>query len=156
MSSDDALVDICRDANYPVEYAKNFDGTEDRGTVVVEFPCHINGKTILAKDMTAIKQLELVKELQTKWSDNSVSVTVYYKLEELDEIKEWMKKNYEKSLKTVSFLLHSDHGFAQAPYEEITPEEYDKRVSRLKEIKPVATGEVLEGVECEGGACPIR
>jgi hypothetical protein len=123
---------------------------------VVEFPCHINGKTILAKDMTAIKQLELVKELQTKWSDNSVSVTVYYKLEELDEIKEWMKKNYEKSLKTVSFLLHSDHGFAQAPYEEITPEEYDKRVSRLKEIKPVATGEVLEGVECEGGACPIR
>tara|TARA_Y100001963_G_scaffold131770_1_gene189544 strand:- start:1237 stop:1707 length:471 start_codon:yes stop_codon:yes gene_type:complete len=156
MSSDDALVDICRDANYPVEYAKNFDGSEDHSTVVVEFPCHINGKTILAKDMTAIKQLELVKELQTKWSDNSVSVTVYYKLEELDEIKEWMKKNYEKSLKTVSFLLHSDHGFAQAPYEEITPEEYDKRVSRLKEIKPVATGEVLEGVECEGGACPIR
>jgi len=149
-------VDVCRDANYPVEYAKNFDGTEDRSTVVVEFPCHINGSTILARDMTAIKQLELVKELQTKWSDNSVSVTVYYKLEELDEIKEWMKNNYEKSLKTVSFLLHSDHGFAQAPYEEITPEEYEKRVSRIKEIKTIKTGDLLEGVECEGGACPIR
>ena len=156
MSSDDTLVDVCRDANYPVEYAKNFDGTEDRSTVVVEFPCHINGSTILARDMTAIKQLELVKELQTKWSDNSVSVTVYYKLEELDEIKEWMKNNYEKSLKTVSFLLHSDHGFAQAPYEEITPEEYEKRVSRIKDIKKIKTGDLLEGVECEGGACPIR
>ena len=156
MSSDDKLVDVCRDANYVVEYAKNFDGTEDRGTVVVEFPCHINGKTILAKDMTAIKQLELVKELQTKWSDNSVSVTVYYKLEELDEIKEWMKKNYEKSLKTVSFLLHSDHGFAQAPYEEITSDQYEKMVSRLKTIQHVDTGDVLDGVECEGGACPIR
>jgi len=156
MSSDDALVDTCRDAGYPVEYVKRFDGTEDHGTIVVEFPCHINGDTILAEDMTAIKQLELVKEMQTKWSDNSVSVTVYYRLEELDEIKEWMKNNYENSLKTVSFLLHSDHGFEQAPYEEISQEEYEKRVARLKDIEVVVTGEVLEGVECSSGACPIR
>ena len=156
MSSDDALVDTCRDAGYPVEYVKRFDGTEDHGTVVIEFPCNINGDTILVEDMTAIKQLELVKEMQTKWSDNSVSVTVYYHLEELDEIKEWLENNYENSLKTVSFLLHSDHGFNQAPYEEITQEEYEKRVARLKDIEVVVTGEVLEGVECESGACPIR
>jgi ribonucleoside-triphosphate reductase len=156
MSSDDALVDTCRDAGYPVEYVKRFDGTEDYSTIVLEFPCSINGDTVLAKDMTAVKQLELVKEMQTKWSDNSVSVTVYYRLEELDEIKEWMKKNYENSLKTVSFLLHSDHGFEQAPYEEITKEEYEKRVARLKDIEVVVTGDILEGVECEGGACPIR
>jgi ribonucleotide reductase alpha subunit len=156
MSSDDALVDTCRDSGYPVEYVKRFDGTEDHSTVVVEFPCHINGDTVLAKDMTAVRQLELVKEMQTKWSDNSVSVTVYYRLEELDEIKEWMKENYENSLKTVSFLLHSDHGFDQAPYEEISQEEYEKRIVRLKEIEVVATGEVLEGVECSSGACPIR
>ena len=156
MSSDDALVDICRNANYPVEYVKRFDGTEDHSTVVVEFPCHINGDTILAEDMTAIRQLELVKELQSKWSDNSVSVTVYYRLEELDEIKEWMKDNYENSLKTVSFLLHNDHGFDQAPYEQITKEQYEKRVSRLKEIKSLKSGEILDGIECEGGACPVR
>ena len=156
MSSDDALVDICRNANYPVEYVKRFDGTEDHSTVVVEFPCHINGDTILAEDMTAIRQLELVKELQSKWSDNSVSVTVYYRLEELDEIKEWMKDNYENSLKTVSFLLHNDQGFDQAPYEQITEEQYEKRVSRLKEIKSLKSGEILDGIECEGGACPVR
>ena len=156
MSSDDALVDTCRNSGYPVEYVKRFDGTEDHSTIVVEFPCHINGDTILAKDMTAVKQLELVKEMQTKWSDNSVSVTVYYRLEELDEIKEWMKENYENSLKTVSFLLHSDHGFDQAPYEEISQEEYEKRAARLKEIEVVSTGGILEGVECEGGACPVR
>jgi ribonucleoside-triphosphate reductase (thioredoxin) len=156
MSSSDALVDICREANYPTEYARRFDGTEDHSTVVVEFPCHINGRTILAEDMTAIRQLELVKEIQTKWSDNSVSVTVYYHLEELDDIKEWMKKNYEKSLKTVSFLLHSEHGFEQAPYEEISKEEYEKRISRIKEIKNVESGENLSELECAGGACPIK
>jgi len=156
MSSSDALVDICRDANYPVEYARRFDGTEDHSTVVVEFPCHINGRTILAEDMTAIRQLELVKEIQTKWSDNSVSVTVYYHLDELDAIKEWMEKNYEKSLKTVSFLLHSEHGFEQAPYEEISKEEYEKRVSKLNAIKNVSSGENLSELECAGGACPIK
>jgi ribonucleotide reductase alpha subunit len=156
MSSSDDLVEVCRDANYPVEYATQFDGTEDRSTVVVEFPCHINGKTILANEMTAVKQLELVKKLQTVWSDNSVSVTVYYHLEELDDIKEWMKKNYEKSLKTVSFLLHSEHGFAQAPYEEINKEEYEKRVARLNIIENVEAGENLTELECAGGACPIK
>jgi ribonucleoside-diphosphate reductase alpha chain len=106
--------------------------------------------------MTAIKQLELVKEIQTKWSDNSVSVTVYYHLDELDEIKEWMKNNYAKSLKTVSFLLHSDHGFEQAPYEEITKEEYERRTARLRIIENVESGENLSELECAGGACPIK
>jgi ribonucleotide reductase alpha subunit len=156
MSSDDALVDICRSANYTVEYARQFDGTEDRGTVVIEFPCHINGNAILAKDMSAVKQLELVKKLQTKWSDNSVSVTVYYRLEELDEIKEWMKEHYENSLKTVSFLLHNEHGFDQAPYEEITKEEYQKMASKLKPMVGVESGDVLNELECAGGSCPIR
>ena len=156
MSSDDTLIETCRDAGYPVEYVKRFDGTEDHSTVVVEFPCHINGSTILAKDMSAVKQLELVKEMQTKWSDNAVSVTVYYRLEELDEIKEWMKNNYEKSLKTVSFLLHNEHGFAQAPYEEITEEHYEKMVSRITPINTVSSGEMIQDVECSGGSCPIR
>jgi ribonucleotide reductase alpha subunit len=156
MSSDDALVDTCRDSGYPVEYVKRFDGTEDHSTVVVAFPCHINGDAVLVKDMTAIDQLELVKTMQTKWSDNSVSVTVYYHLEELDDIKQWMEKNYENSLKTVSFLLHSDHGFDQAPYEEITQDDYDKRVARLTKIESIAIGEVLAGIECEEGICPIR
>ena len=70
-----------------------------------------------------IKQLEYVKRLQAEWSDNAVSVTVYYRKEELPELKEWLKANYNEHLKSVSFLLHSEHGFLQAPYEEILKEE---------------------------------
>jgi hypothetical protein len=156
LSSDDSLVEVLREANYPIEYKRRLDKSEDHSTVIVEFPCRANGNTKLAKDMTAIDQLELVKTMQTLWSDNSVSVTVYYRIEELDSIKEWMKKNYAKSLKTVSFLLHSDHGFDQAPYEEITEEQYDKRVSKIKNAKGIEAGEILESIECEGGACPVR
>lgn len=156
LSSDDVLVNALRDSNYPIEYKRRLDKTEDHSTVIVEFPCCINGDAIIAEDMTAINQLELVKKMQSVWSDNSVSVTVYYHIEELDEIKDWMKKNYESSLKTVSFLLHANHGFDQAPYEVITKEEYEKRSSKLKDIKNVSSGDVLSELECAGGACPIK
>jgi ribonucleotide reductase alpha subunit len=156
MSSNDELVQKCRNSGYHVEYVQNLDGTEDYGTVVVSFPCHADEDSILAEDMSAIKQLELVKKMQTIWSDNSVSATVYYKLEELDGIKEWLSKNYKDSVKTISFLLHSDHGFAQAPYETITEQVYDKLVSKLTDVHDIGSGGALEGLECETGVCPIK
>jgi len=156
MSSDDGLVTSCKEAGYPVEYVKRFDGTEDRSTVVIEFPCTVDEGTILAKDMSAVNQLDLVKKMQRLWSDNSVSVTVYYHSEELDEIKEWMEKNYEKSLKTVSFLLHREHGFRQAPYEEINKDQYEKMLNKIKPVSYIESGEMLSDIECEGGVCPVR
>lgn len=157
MASNDPLVSLCREAGYVVEYQKNFDGTENRDTVVVEFPCFTGDNAILTSEMSAIKQLELVKKMQTIWADQAVSVTVYYRKEELPEIKEWLKHNYEKSLKSVSFLLHSGHGFMQAPYEEITEEKYNLLSSKIKSITiNKEFQEIFEGLDCEGGACPVR
>ncbi len=157
MSSTDALVAMCREHGYHVEYAKNFDGTENHDTVVVEFPCESGGGAVLAKDMSAVKQLELVKQLQTVWSDNAVSVTVYYRKEELPDIKEWLKTNYRDSVKSVSFLLHQDHGFLQAPYSEIDEATYRARIAKVKPLSAANAGEgTLDSLECAGGACPIR
>jgi len=68
-----------------------------------------------------VEQLELVKKIQTVWADNAVSATIYYSNDELEGVKDWLKKNYKSSIKSVSFLLHSesDHGFKQVPYSEI-------------------------------------
>lgn len=159
MASDIPLVETCRSNGFPVEYVRNFDGSDDRGTVVVEFPCKFPEHTKVAKDVSAIDQLETIKELQTNWSDNAVSVTIYYKKEELNEIKTWLSKNYNNSLKSVSFLLHSDHGFDQAPYEEITEEEYNARSSKVTPISSVNIEEdsIDEAqLGCAGGSCPIK
>lgn len=158
MASSDPLIKLCRDAGYKTEYVRRFDGSEDYGTTVVEFPCEFEPSTVTSAEMGAVNQLELTKKLQKVWADNSVSVTVYYKPEELEDIKTWMSENYEKNMKTLSFLMHSKHGFIQAPLEEITEEEYKKL---LKKVRPIETmfdvgSEILEGVECEGGACPLR
>jgi ribonucleotide reductase alpha subunit len=157
IASNHPLVNVCKDHGYDVEYMQQFDGSLDYGTVVVSFPFSYPEGTVLAKDMTAIEQLEAIKWAQTNWSDNSVSCTVYYKKEELPEIREYLRKNYKKNIKSVSFLLHSEHGFAQAPYEEITKEAYDAYVARTRIITEVDEANIgLDDADCATGACPIR
>jgi hypothetical protein len=156
IASNHPLVQTCRDHGYPVEYLRRFDGSEDYGTVVVSFPFSYPEGTVLAKDMTAVKQLECVKEMQTAWSDNSVSCTVYYRPEELPEIKRYLAENYKDNHKSLSFLLHSGHGFDQAPYEEISKEQYDALVATTRIITSIGSAEFEGGDECVSGACPVR
>ncbi len=158
-SSNTSLIDLAKKHHYHIEYQKNFDGTDDKNTMIIEFPCCYPEGTILAKDMSAVDQLNTIKELQTNWSDNSVSVTVYYKLQELDEIKQWLRENFRFNVKTCSFLLHNDHGFKQAPFEEISKEQYDELI---KKVIPITSGKINVisdselSSDCAGGACPIR
>ena len=160
MSANDSLIELCKNAGLDIEPQIDLDGTIDRNTMIVNFPIKSKDNAILAKDMTAIAQLELVKKMQTVWADNAVSCTVYYNPEELVTIKEWLKENYKSSLKSVSFLLHSKHGFKQAPYEEITKEQYDKLTKKINFDKLYRKAQnsmdLVDSLECEGGACPVR
>jgi len=155
ISSDDKLVEQCKQCGYHVELSISFDGTLDSKTSIISFPCFAGDNVIIAKDMSAIDQLELVKKLQTIWADNAVSVTVYYRKEELPAIRVWLEKNYKDNVKSVSFLLHNEHGFKQAPYEEITKEEYEKLSSKIVPFGTISSGEISID-ECSGGACPVR
>lgn len=157
MAADSELVGVCRDNGYHVEYVRNFDGTEDHSTVVVSFPCSFPENTKFADDMSAVDQLEVIKRLQAEWSDNSVSVTIYYRKEELDDIKAWLDENYV-NVKSVSFLLHNEHGFDQAPMEEITYWDWKKMTAGVTPITNLnqLNMEDIDIADCEGGACPVR
>jgi len=161
-SSDSPLLKIAEDNGYYTEYVRRFDGSEQRDTKIVEFPCETPKGTLLAKDCTAIDQLEIVKRMNREWSDNAVSVTVYYRKEELDDIKTWLKNNFNDNLKAVSFLLHNDHGFDQAPLEEISKERYNELNSKCKAIRKIESyfnqndDDLVQESSCPGGSCPIR
>lgn len=158
MSSDNPLVGLCKSHKYHVEYQQNFDGSLDYSTSVIEFPCKYPDTAVLAKDMTALDELEVVRRLQTEWSDNAVSCTIYYRLHELPAIREWLGRHYKTDIKSVSFLLHHDHGFKQAPYEEISKEQYEELKQYCMPITSCA--EVVAdddtSQECRGGKCPMK
>jgi len=153
----DALVPVLRKAGHTIEPERKMDGTIDYNTVVVDFYCETpEGTPCADEDFDTIKQLEVLKMAQKHWSDNSVSVTVYYKKDEIFKIKEWLKDNL-KELKTISFLCHNEHGFDQAPIEAISKEEYEKYTAKLKPVnfEDIVIGEI-ESMECENGVCPVK
>jgi len=159
IASTNPLIELCRKHGYRVEGQKNFDGTLDPKTMVVEFPCKSSDNAVLSDEMSAIDQLEKVKELQTQWSDNSISCTIYYRKEELEEIKEWLYRNYNDHVKTCSFLLRYDHGFVQAPFESITREQYEEMVKKVKPMTgnmSISIDDTDTADECAGGICPIK
>lgn len=157
MANNSPLLNVCRSHGYNIESQINFDGSEDKGTKVVSFPCRLSENTPVAANYTWREQLEMVKRMQSEWSDNSVSCTVYYKKEDLEDIKQYLKDNYSNNFKTLSFLLYFGHGFRQAPYETITKELYEELT---KTIKPITSIEIKESdfniEECGTGICPIK
>ena len=151
------LIEVCRKCGYHIEPQIGFDGSVDRNTVVISFPCKIPETTPVAKNYTYTEQLDTVRRLQKEWSDNSVSCTVYYRKEDLNGIKQYLKNHLRHEIKSISFLLYSDHGFKQAPYEDITKEQYEEMI---KNVTPITSVEVnddtFEISECGAGGCPIK
>jgi len=157
ISSQSPLVDVCRKHGFPIEYQRKFDGSEDKSTMVISFPCKLPETTPVAADYDWKTQMDMVRRMQAEWSDNSVSCTVYYKKEDLEDIKQYLKDHFRHEMKTVSFLLYHGHGFDQAPYETISKEKYEEMVSKTV---PITTVEIKEDefdlAECASGACPVK
>ena len=101
------------------------------------------------------EQLEIAAQYQHYWADNSVSITVTFKPEEADQIKDALEM-YESRLKAVSFLRYEKTGYKQAPYEPISQEVYDELISK---ITPVQRFDVEQGGSgtkfCDGESCII-
>jgi len=157
MNSQSPLIDVCRKNGYQIEYQRKFDGSEDKSTMIVSFPCKLPETTPVAANYSWREQMDMIRRMQREWSDNSVSCTVYYKKEDLEEIKQYLREHFKNEIKTVSFLLYHGHGFEQAPYETITKEEYEKMMIG---VNPITSIEIKESEfdleECVSGACPIK
>ena len=159
LASNDPLVEIAQSKGHHVEPKINIDGSKDYNTMVVDFPVAARKGTITAEKLSAVDQLDNQLFLQRHWSDNSVSMTCYYKPEELPEVQEWLHEHYSDEVKTASFLLHTGHGFVQAPYQPISESEYNEMKARTQPINSVSDYAVLglvDSQECEGGNCPLK
>lgn len=157
IAANSPLLSVCKEHGYKIEPQLNFDGSADNNTMVVSFPCKVPEHTPVAATFGWKQQLEVVKRLQSEWSDNSVSCTVYYNKEDLPEIKQYLAENYKDNFKTLSFLLYHGHGFVQAPYTTISKEEYEEQIKTVRKITSVNVSENdFDLVDCDNGSCPIK
>ncbi len=126
------------------------------GSVVVYFPVKEKNFTKSKFEISLWEQLCLARELQDKWSDNSVSVTVTFKPEEAKDLKSAIEY-MAPYVKTLSFLPLEDHNYAQAPYQTCSEKEYDEYVDNLKKLR---LGNVRGGKEggskfCNNDVCEL-
>ncbi len=144
------IVDIMRSAGYEIEIDNN-----DSNTAIVNFPVLEKYFKTKKSEVSMWNQVKDVVDIQRWWADNNVSVTVTFKEEEKKDIVRILEC-YEDSLKAISFLPLVDHGYAQAPYEEITKEKYENMVAKLTTPDfSLMTNVPLGSKFCDGESCSL-
>jgi ribonucleoside-diphosphate reductase alpha chain len=93
-------------------------------TVVFSFPVKSPEGSITRNDMTAIEQLELWLTYQRHFCCHKPSITVSVSDDEWADVGDWVYDHFDE-MSGVSFLPRSNHTYAQAPYQDITEEEYN-------------------------------
>jgi len=137
-------------------------------TICVRIPVKAPEGSIFRTE-SPIDTLERVKKFSIEWikeghliGDNThnVSATVSLKEEEWPIAGEWMWDNREH-YNGLSVLPYFGHSYKQAPFEDITKEEYNTRLSSLHALDLTKVTELDDSVEfgqvaaCAGGACEI-
>ena len=123
IGKDSPLVPALIKAGIPHE-----DDTYSDNTLVFEFSID-HGKVRSCKEVSPWEQFSLVAMMQRCYADNCVSATIYFDKKKDGSDVEKMLAMFIPILKSVSMLPHSGHGYAQAPYEPIDKETYEKRLS---------------------------
>jgi hypothetical protein len=139
-----------QDPEFVAKYA------EYGGSLVVYFPVKEKNFTKSKFDISLWEQLSLARELQDKWSDNSVSITVTFKPEEAKDLKSAIEY-LAPYVKTLSFLPLEDHNYVQAPYQKCDKEEYERYSKSLKKLRLTSLrGGTAKGERyCANNECEI-
>ena len=138
-------------------------------TLCVRVPIKAPENSIFRTE-TAIDTLERVKKFSQEWiasghvrGDNThnVSATISIKNDEWEIVGEWMWNNKDV-YNGLSVLPYWEHTYKQAPFEDITEEEYNKRIGALHSLDLTKVMEIDDNVEfsqiaaCAGGSCSIE
>jgi ribonucleoside-diphosphate reductase alpha chain len=145
-SKGDPISTFLKEVGIPVED----DVMKPNDTYVFSFPVKAPEGAIVRNDLTAIQHLDIWLVYQRAWCEHKPSITVSVKEDEWMEVGAWVYKNFDE-VSGISFLPHSDHTYKQAPYQEVSKEEYDELVAKMpKNIR----WEDLSFYETEDGTSP--
>ena len=157
VSKTDALAKTVQMLGWDVE-----EDITNPSTVVVSFPVASGAKR--TKDDVKIKeQFDNYFMFQKWYTDQNSSNTMHVRADEWEEAEQIVYQNWNEFI-GVSFLSHDNNTYPQAPYEEITKEEYEERVAKMYNLDDNVLkyydseeGSSLDDSEgCKDGACGVR
>ena len=137
-------------------------------TAVIEIPQSAPKGSIMRTE-SAFDLLKRVKQVATEWvkpghrkgsNTHNVSATISLKVDEWDKAGKWMWDNRE-CYNGLAVLPYDGGSYTQAPFEDITEDEFNKRVKLLNDVDlsniVESTDETdLSGeLACAGGSCEI-
>lgn len=132
-------------------------------TWVVPFPVASPKNAIVRNDMSALNQCGYWKSVKTHWTEHNPSVTITYKHDEVDTLRNWVWNNRD-ILGGMSFLPYSDSNYQQMPYEEIDATTYDRLSAKfpaidwslLSKYEQYDMSTASQEMACVGGACDFK
>ena len=156
----DPLCKMMVDMGFPCED----DVTKPNDIKVFSFPIKSPDSSLMRDDMSAIDQLKLWLVYKKYWAEHTVSITVYVREHEWVSVAAFVYENFD-DISGISFLPHTDHIYKQAPYQEITEQEYNEWVARMPkdvdwlriadyEKDDETTG--MQELACIGGQCELK
>jgi ribonucleoside-triphosphate reductase (thioredoxin) len=137
-------------------------------TAVIEIPQSAPKGSILRTE-SAFDLLKRVKKVATEWvkpghrkgsNTHNVSATISLKEDEWDKAGKWMWDNRD-CYNGLSVLPYDGGTYTQAPFEDVTKEEFEKRVKALHEVDLLNIVENSDETDlsgelaCAGGVCEI-
>jgi ribonucleoside-diphosphate reductase alpha chain/ribonucleoside-triphosphate reductase len=161
INSNDPLVKVCEDLKYPV-FPEVGQDKDTCTTKVVEFPVYApEGRT--KNDVSAIEQLNNYLMFMKYYVDHNCSITIHVRDNEWKDVEDFVWDHWDEIV-AVTFISYDDSFYQLLPYEAISKEEWEKRVSEMKPFIPSLISK-YEKVEtdydvgqdgCEAGVCPVR
>ena len=155
----DPLSKFLADAGVPAEACV----MKPDSTTVFSFPVKAPKGAVTRNDMTAIEQLELWKTYALHWCEHKPSVTITVREEEWLKVGAWVYDNFD-ICSGVSFLPHTDHTYAQAPYQDCDEETYLEALSampekidwtKLSQYEKEDTTSGTQTLACSGDSCEV-
>lgn len=133
-------------------------------TSVFYFPIKSPEKAATRATETAVEALELWKLLQDDWCEHKPSATISVREEEWMDVGSWVWNNFD-TISGVSFLPYDGGTYKQAPYQELSKEEWEKWVaehptpeidwSKLKDYEKEDNTTGSQELACVGNVCEI-
>lgn len=155
----DPLAEMMIAAGFPYER----DATKPDRVYVFSFPVKAPSNSIFRNDLSAVQQLDFWKIYKDNWCEHNPSVTVYVKENEWLDVGAWVYKNFD-GICGITLLPHTEHIYKQAPYQEITQDQYEAMISRMPSGTAWSSLTKYENTDtttnsgltaCVGGVCEI-